>query len=175
MGGPGGRVAQLSRRRGERLGVGRNEAGIFTLAQQDAGSARERRLLQMLAYQIDAGHQQKETGSAFLARLMESPMSFQELGELAEVLSSRNVLPARSIPGMEDLPLCLHASYGVREILTAVSWLTDTRRSPFQAGVLPLLKIQKLAGRSGGCLLSKVSQSADGRQDLANAITGMKA
>ena len=37
MGGPGGRVAQLSRRRGERLGVGRNEAGIFALAQQDAG------------------------------------------------------------------------------------------------------------------------------------------
>ena len=105
---------------------------------KDAGSARERRLLQMLAYQIDAGHQQKETGSAFLARLMESPMSFRELGELAEVLSSRNVLPARSIPGMEDLPLCLHASYGIREILTAVGWLTDARRSPFQAGVLAL-------------------------------------
>ena len=105
---------------------------------KDAGSARERRLLQMLAYQIDAGHQQKETGSAFLARLMESPMSFRELGELAEVLSSRNVLLAPSIPGMEDLPLCLHASYGIREILTAVGWLTDTRRSPFQAGVLAL-------------------------------------
>lgn len=105
---------------------------------KDAGSARERRLLQMLAYQIDAGHQQKETGAAFLARLMESPMSFRELGELAEVLSSRNVLPARSIPGMEDLPLCLHASYGIREILTAVGWLSDTRRSPFQAGVLAL-------------------------------------
>ena len=105
---------------------------------KDACSVRERRLLQMLAYQIDAGHQQKETGTAFLARLMESPMSFQELGELAEVLSSRNVLPARSIPGMEDLPLCLHASYGIREILTAVGWLTETRRSPFQAGVLAL-------------------------------------
>lgn len=105
---------------------------------KDACSVRERRLLQMLAYQIDAGHQQKETGTAFLARLMESPMSSQELGELAEVLSSRNVLPARSIPGMEDLPLCLHASYGIREILTAVGWLTETRRSPFQAGVLAL-------------------------------------
>lgn len=105
---------------------------------RDAGSVRERRLLQMLAYQIDAGHQQKETGAAFLARLMESPMSFRELSELADVLSSRNVLPARSIPGMEDLPLCLHASYGIREILTAVGWLTDTRRSPFQAGVLAL-------------------------------------
>ena len=29
---------------------------------KDAGSARERRLLQMLAYQIDVGYQQKETG-----------------------------------------------------------------------------------------------------------------
>ena len=37
MGGPGGRVAQLARGRGERLGVGRNEAGILALAQQDAG------------------------------------------------------------------------------------------------------------------------------------------
>lgn len=105
---------------------------------KDSCSVREQRLLQMLAYQIDAGHQQKETGAAFLARLMESPMSFQELGELAEVLSSRNVLPARSIPGMGDIPLCLHASYGIREILTAVGWLTDTRRSPFQAGALAL-------------------------------------
>ena len=37
MGGPGGRVAQLTRRWRERLGVGRNEAGILSLAQQDAG------------------------------------------------------------------------------------------------------------------------------------------
>jgi hypothetical protein len=32
----------------------------------------------------------------------------------------------------------MHAAYGVREILTAVGWLTAFRRSPFQAGVLPL-------------------------------------
>ena len=36
------------------------------------------------------------------------------------------------------MPLCLHASYGIREILTAVGWLTAEKRIPFQAGVLPL-------------------------------------
>ena len=39
-------------------------------------------------------------------------------------------------------PLCLHASYGAREILTAVSWLKASQRSPFQAGVLPLAERQ---------------------------------
>jgi hypothetical protein len=47
-------------------------------------------------------------------------------------------LPFNSVPGLEDTPLCLHASYGAREILTAVGWLTSKRRTPFQAGVLPL-------------------------------------
>ena len=42
------------------------------------------------------------------------------------------------MPGLEDTLLCLHAAYGVREVLTAVGWLTATRRAPFQAGVLPL-------------------------------------
>ena len=44
----------------------------------------------------------------------------------------------RAIPGLEDCPLCLHAAYGVREILTAVGWLSAERRTPFQAGVLAL-------------------------------------
>ena len=42
------------------------------------------------------------------------------------------------MPGLVDTPLCLHAAYGVREILTAVGWLTASRRVPFQAGTLPL-------------------------------------
>jgi hypothetical protein len=29
--------------------------------------------------------------------------------------------------GLEDTPLCLHAAYGAREVLTAVGWLTATR------------------------------------------------
>ncbi len=54
------------------------------------------------------------------------------------MLSSRPLKPATPIPGLEDTPLSLHASYGIREILTAVGWLTAERRTPFQAGVLAL-------------------------------------
>ena len=43
------------------------------------------------------------------------------------------------MPGLEDTPLCLHAGYGAREILTAVRWLTASRRVPFQAGTLSLI------------------------------------
>ena len=42
------------------------------------------------------------------------------------------------MPGLEDVPLCLHASYGIREILTALGWLNPDRRTPFKAGVLAL-------------------------------------
>jgi Domain of unknown function (DUF3427) len=47
-------------------------------------------------------------------------------------------LGTHAVPGLEDTPLCLHGAYGVREVLTAVGWLTASRRAPFQAGVLPL-------------------------------------
>jgi len=39
---------------------------------------------------------------------------------------------------LEDTPLCLHGAYGIREILTALNWLTAERRTPFQAGILAL-------------------------------------
>ena len=39
---------------------------------------------------------------------------------------------------MEDVPLQLHGAYRIREILTAVGYLTAERRTPFQAGVLAL-------------------------------------
>jgi hypothetical protein len=41
---------------------------------------------------------------------------------------------------LEDTPLCLHAAYSAREILTAVGWLNASRRAPFQSGVLPLIE-----------------------------------
>jgi len=44
--------------------------------------------------------------------------------------------PLRGVPA--DWPLTLHAAYQIREILTAVGWLTPQRRAPFQAGVLAL-------------------------------------
>ena len=99
---------------------------------------RERRVLQMLTYQVDGQHIQRGTGTAFLQRLADHPDHRIELAELGEVLEARSALQQREVPGLEDVPLCLHGAYGIREILTAVDWLTAERRTPFQAGVLAL-------------------------------------
>jgi hypothetical protein len=99
---------------------------------------RERRRLQVLAYQVDGQHHQTGTGEQFLSRLAQAPDLRSEFGELAAVLQARGNLRFRPIPGLESVPLCLHASYGIREILTAVGWLTAEKRTPFQAGVLAL-------------------------------------
>lgn len=97
---------------------------------------RERWLLQMLAYQVDAQHQQRGSGEQFLSRL--HPEQRAELGEIGEVLQTRSSLLHKAVPGLDDLPLCLHAGYGIREILSAVGWLSAERRQPFQAGALAL-------------------------------------
>ncbi|WP_119156419.1 DUF3427 domain-containing protein [Caldimonas tepidiphila] len=94
--------------------------------------------VQMLAYQIDGGRREAAGHAEFLARLAAHPPVCEELAELAELLQARSTLAATPVPGLEDLPLCLHAAYGIREILTAVGWLRATRRAPFQAGVLAL-------------------------------------
>jgi len=94
--------------------------------------------LQMLAYQIDGRHEQAASHTAFCNRLALHPPIRDELIELSGLLQARSSLPFTSLPGLEDTPLCLHAAYGAREVLTAVGWLTAERRSPFQAGVLPL-------------------------------------
>lgn len=114
------------------LKVGESKAGY------PPGSDRERLLMQMLAYQIDAQHHQSGTGEAFLHRLHAYPELIAEVGELGEVLQTRSRLLHHPVPGLEDVPLCLHGRYGIREILTALGWLTAERRAPFQAGVLPL-------------------------------------
>ena len=98
----------------------------------------ERRLLQMLAYQIDGQHHQTGTGADFLQRLADQSGYRSELAELGEVLQGRSTLRTQVVPGLEDTPLCLHGAYGIREILTALNWLTAERRTPFQAGVLAL-------------------------------------
>lgn len=107
-------------------------------APYEALSERERLRLQMLAYQVDGQHRQTGSGQSFLARLSQTPEILAELGELGGVLQARVNLRFRPVPGLEDIPLCLHAGYGVREILTGVGWLTSERRTPFQAGVLAL-------------------------------------
>ena len=104
----------------------------------EALSEREHRRLQMLAYQVDGQHHQTGTGKDFLARLSQTPEIRAELGELGNVLQARSNFRSRPVPGLDDVPLCLYAGYGVREILTSVGWLTPGRRTPFQAGVLAL-------------------------------------
>lgn len=95
-------------------------------------------VIQMLAYHLDGRHDQLGGPQAFCARLAQHPAICAELVELAEILQARSSRPSLPVPGLEDSPLCLHAAYGLREVLTAVRWLTAERRSPFQAGVLPL-------------------------------------
>ncbi|MEI7970681.1 MAG: DUF3427 domain-containing protein [Betaproteobacteria bacterium] len=103
-----------------------------------AADEQDSMLLQMLAYQVDGAAARLGTGEAFAARIAAHAAQREELAELADVLQGRTVLRAQAVPGLEDLPLCLHAAYEIREILTAVGWLTPSRRSPFQAGVLAL-------------------------------------
>lgn len=110
-------------------------------SEQDAPStpdANDTLALQMLAYQIDGQHQQAAGADAFMQRLRRHPAIGSELVELSLLLQSRSTLGSTALPGLEDTPLRLHAAYGVREVLTAVGWLTASRRAPFQAGVLPL-------------------------------------
>jgi len=94
--------------------------------------------VQMLAYQVDGRHEQAAGPDAFIARVQRHPAIANELSELSALLQARALLASKPVPGLEDTPLCLHAGYGVREVLTAVGWLTATRRAPFQAGVMPL-------------------------------------
>lgn len=99
---------------------------------------RERRLLQMFAYQVEAQYQQMGSGEDFVQRLHVHSDLCAELVELGEVIQARSNLLHKPVPGLDDVPLCLHGSYGIREILTATGWLSAVRRAPFQAGVLAL-------------------------------------
>lgn len=91
-----------------------------------------------MAYQVDGRHEQAAGPRGFIERVQRHPAIADELVELSALLQARTTLGAKPVPGPEDMPLCLHAGYGVREVLTAVGWLTATRRTPLQAGVLPL-------------------------------------
>jgi superfamily II DNA or RNA helicase len=94
--------------------------------------------VQMLAYQIDGRHDQAAGHEAFIERVARHPAIAAELIELSAFLQVRSTLGVQAVSGLEDTPLSLHAAYGVREILTAVGWLTASRRVPFQAGTLSL-------------------------------------
>ena len=114
------------------VGVGVGKGQLQTLDARDVLG------VQMLAYQIDGRHEQAAGPDAFIERIERHPAIAAELVELSGLLQARSTLSANAVPGLEDTPLCLHAAYGAREVLTAVGWLTAARRAPFQAGVLPL-------------------------------------
>jgi len=134
----------LSRRFGDLLHVDDpRRLDVMTIVGSRQGSspalnAEEALGVQMLAYQIDGRHEQAAGHEAFLERLERHPAIAAELVELSALLQARSTLGAHPVPGLEDTPLCLHAGYGAREILTAVRWLTASRRVPFQAGTLSL-------------------------------------
>ena len=94
--------------------------------------------LQMLTYQIDARHEQRGGFAPFLTRLARSGQARGELAELSALLQTRAAAQSHPVPGLEDTPLALHASYGIREILSAVGWWNAEQRAPFTAGVLRL-------------------------------------
>lgn len=96
------------------------------------------RRLQMLAYQVDGAAKHVGSGTAFLQRLRQNPHCLKELTELAQVLEVHSVVRGAPIPGLEDVPLCLHAHYRINEILTAVGYLTAEKRPRFGEGVLRL-------------------------------------
>lgn len=143
-GDPGPEEEYFSRRAGDvlhfddpaRLNLLANLSTLLNGKGVDNG--RERLLVQMLAYQIDGRHERVGDAKSFMERLASNAAVAQELEELGGWLQVCNARPHSPLPGLEDTPLFLHASYGVREVLTAVGWLTSERRTPFQAGTLPL-------------------------------------
>ncbi|MBE7419389.1 MAG: DUF3427 domain-containing protein [Ideonella sp.] len=141
---PGPEEPYFSRRFGDLLHVDdpRRLDAIEAVA-RDLEAARQEAdqaplIVQMLAYQIDGRHEQTGSAVAFVERLHAQPGIADELRELIAWLQSRSTLPATPLPGLDDTPLVLHAGYGIREVLTAVQWLTADRRTPFKAGVLAL-------------------------------------
>jgi superfamily II DNA or RNA helicase/HKD family nuclease len=110
-------------------------AGWRRIAQGDAPTDPEQRLLlQMLAYQIDGAHRAAEPGEAFRQRLLNHPPICDELLQLVAWLEERQMRWSEPLPGLESLPLRLHASYGVREVLTALGWMNAERRGPSRLG-----------------------------------------
>lgn len=102
----------------------------------------ETKLLQMLAYQIDGTRDQLGAPDSFIERIHENPKIAGELRELADVLETQSTLHQVPLPGLEWSELALHGCYELREILTAVDFLTATERPFFNTGVLRIASRQ---------------------------------
>ncbi len=99
----------------------------------------DQRRVQMLSYQVYPDTQDAFDGAEFLRRLQSHPRMAEELREVADWLDQASVLDPKPLPGApETWPLRLHAAYDIREILTAVGWLSPGRRAPHQTGLLTL-------------------------------------
>ena len=95
----------------------------------------------MLAYQLFPSIADNMSGKEFIERLKVHHYLTEELSELSKLLAVQTELPVQRIPGMpEEWPLLLYGRYEIREILTAVGWFNEDRRTPFRAGVLPIEK-----------------------------------
>jgi superfamily II DNA or RNA helicase/HKD family nuclease len=106
------------------------------------GDTDEATRLQMLAYQVDGTSARVGSGQAFAQRLNAHPHTAGELAQLATVLSSNALPHPVPVPGLEFAPLCLHGHYRLNEILSAVEFLTATKRPFFNTGVLRLPELQ---------------------------------
>jgi len=105
---------------------------------QEKLTVAEEKLVQMLAYQVDGTRDRIGGPEDFMVRIRTNPATAVELQELADVLESRSVLPDIPLPGLEQNLLTLHGNYELREILTAVEFLTPAKRPFFNTGVLRL-------------------------------------
>lgn len=93
----------------------------------------------MLAYQLFPRITDTMSGERFLERLEAYRYLREELGELSDIMATRTELPARRVPGLpEEWPLLLYGRYEIREILTAVGWLNEARRTPHQSGKIAI-------------------------------------
>lgn len=108
----------------------------------DATNHEEATRLQMLAYQVDGQTSQIGPADGFLQRLQASEPICEELAQLSAHLLGNVTHLYHPLAGMEGTPLKLHAPYHLREVLTAVGFLTAQRRVPFRAGVLLLQEIK---------------------------------
>lgn len=97
---------------------------------------RAKQYAQMLAYQVDYQNERVVSGIDFIDSLHTEPETLNELNELARILDARTNYVFDSLPGLEHTPLKLHASYQIREILTAVGFLNEQERRVFREGVL---------------------------------------